>query len=241
MSKKLIFGIIATIFIIIIGFIFGISTIVKFWRLQSIINDVTADILKENFYIKITAKYDNQIVETETFYRDGVGKLKNSENSYTWTDGEKAYLINENEKQMKTLDIEKNIQLLVTRARLASLYPTISNNIFERFFIMGNMKNKIKTVEEDGKKYTYIEIKNENFIKSYWLERDTNVLKKSKLELINGEKYEYEYEIKFHSTKLSDLELPNLDDYKEIEDSETEILEEKEFVIENTNENTSRN
>lgn len=234
MSKKLIFGIILSIFIVVIGLTFGISTIVRFSKLQSIMSDVEKDILKENFYIKIKATYNGITTETETFYRDGIGKLKNTEGSYTWTDGEDAYLIAEDEKNFKKLDIEKNIQLLVTRARLASLYPTISNNVFERFFIMGNMTNKLKTVEEDGKEYTFIEIKNENYTKTYWIEKNTNILKKSKLELSNGEIFEYEYEIKFHITKLSDLELPNLDEYVEISDS-SEIIEEKEFNIDNVN------
>ena len=72
--------------------------------------------------------------EVEAFYREGIGKQKSEEGWYTWTDGKKAYLVDEDKKYLKELSIEDDIQLLVTSTRLISLYPTISNNIFERFF-----------------------------------------------------------------------------------------------------------
>lgn len=230
MSKKIICGIILSILIVIIGLTFGISSIVKFVRMQAIIADVKNDVLKENYYLKIDATYKGKTSTTETFYRDGTGKLKAENGLYTWTDGEKAYLVDESLKQVEELDYEKDLQLLVTNIRLASLYPTISNNVFERFFIMGNMENKIKTIEEDGKEYTYIEIKNKNYIKSYWIDKNTNILAKSKLELTNGDIYEYKYIIKYHSTKSSDIALPDLKEYTPIE-----------HITKETNENDFKN
>ena len=145
MSKKLIFGIIMAILIIIIGLTFGISSIVKFTRMQILISDVKENILKNNYYLKIQTNYRGETQEIEAFYRDGIGKQKSEEGWYTWTDGKKAYLVDEDKKYLKELSIEDDIQLLVTSTRLISLYPTISNNAFERFFIMGNIENKIKT------------------------------------------------------------------------------------------------
>lgn len=221
MSKKLILGIVVSILIVIIGFTFGISTIVKFCKLQSIISNIKEDIAKDNYYIKIKSTYNGNTSETETFYKEGVGKLVSESGVYTWTDGETAYLIDENQKSAQKLSTEDNIQLLVTSTRLASLYPTISKNVFQRFILMGSPENKIKTIEEDGEKYTYIEIKEENYTKSYWLEKDRDILVKAKLELSSGDVYEYEYEIKYHATKLKDVELPDLSTYTVSEIGET--------------------
>lgn len=221
MSKKLILGIIVTILIVIIGLTFGISSIVKFCKLQSIISNIKEDVAKDNYYIKIKTTYNGNISETETFYKEGVGKLVSESGVYTWTDGETAYLIDENQKSAQKLSTEDNIQLLVTSTRLASLYPTISKNVFQRFILMGSPENKIKTIEEDGEKYTYIEIKEENYTKSYWLEKDRDILVKAKLELSSGDVYEYEYEIKYHATKLKDVELPDLSTYTVSEIGET--------------------
>lgn len=218
MSKKLIFGILITCLVVIIGLIFGISTIIKFNRMQKIVSEVVEDVLKDNYYLRTETTYGGTTSVTETFYRDGIGKLKSENGLYTWSDGENAYLINEEAKEFKKIDINNDVQLLVTNIRLASLYPTISNNVFERFFVMGNIENKIKTVEEDGKEFIYIELNTKNYTKSYWLDKSTNVLTKSKLELSNGEVYEFKYEIKYHFTKLTDIELPNLDEYKMMED-----------------------
>lgn len=226
MSKKLILGIIITILIVIIGLTFGITTIVKFCKLQSIISNIKEDIDKDNYYIKIKTTYNgNTTSETETFYKEGTGKLVSETGTYTWTDGNEAYYIDENQKKAKKLSLENDIQLLVTNTKLASLYPTVSKNVFQRFVLIGKPENKIKTIEEDGNKYTYIEIKEENYTKSYWLEKNRDILVKAKLELASGEIYEYEYEIKYHATKLRDVELPDLSTYTilEIEENSEEI------------------
>lgn len=231
MSKKLIFGIIMAILIIIIGLTFGISSIVKFTRMQILISDVKENILKNNYYLKIQTNYRGETQEIEAFYRDGIGKQKSEEGWYTWTDGKKAYLVDEDKKYLKELSIEDDIQLLVTSTRLISLYPTISNNIFERFFIMGNIENKIKTVKENGNKYTYIELHGKGYTKMFWLEKNTNTLVKSKIEFSNGEQYEFKYEVKYYQTKISDIELPKLDEYTKLEDTTKDIIKEKEFTF----------
>lgn len=233
MSKKLILGIVLSILIVIIGLTFGISTIVKFCKVQSIISNIKEDVAKDNYYIKIRTTYNGNITETETFYKEGIGKLVSESGVYTWTDGEKAYLIDENQKNAQKLSVEDDIQLLVTNTRLASLYPTVSKNVFQRFILMGNPGNKIKTVEEDGEKYTYIEIKEENYTKYYWLEKNRDILVKAKLELSSGEVYEYEYEIKYHATKLKDVELPDLSTYTVLEIGETST---EGIIKENNNE-----
>lgn len=244
MSKKLILGIVLSILIVIIGLTFGISTIVKFCKVQSIISNIKEDVAKDNYYIKIKTTYNGNTSETETFYKEGIGKLVSGNGIYTWTDGEEAYLIDENQKKAQKLSVEDNSQLLVTNIKLATLYPTISKNVFQRFFLMGNMENKIKTVEKNGEKYTYIEINENNYTKSYWLEKNRDMLVKAKLELSSGEVYDYEYEIKYHATKLKDVELPDLSTYTVLEIGETsteEITEESSNEVSNkdtTNQNT---
>lgn len=227
MSKKLVLGIIVTIVILIIGLSFGITTIVKFCKLQSIISNIKEDIAKDNYYIKIKTTYNgNTTSETETFYKEGIGKLVSETGTYTWTDGNEAYYIDENQKKARKLSLENDIQLLVTNTKLASLYPTVSKKVFQRFVLIGKPENKIRTVKEDGKKYTYIEIKEENYTKSYWLDKNRDILVKAKLELASGEIYEYEYEIKYHATKLRDVELPDLSTYTilEIEEEKSEEI-----------------
>ena len=54
MSKKIKFLIILIIVLVIIGLIFGISTIVRFSKLQSIWSRVNENIEKENYYMETT-------------------------------------------------------------------------------------------------------------------------------------------------------------------------------------------
>ena len=61
----------------------------------------------------------------------------------------------------------------------------------------------------------------------FWLEKNTNTLVKSKIEFSNGEQYEFKYEVKYYQTKISDIELPKLDEYTKLEDTTKYIIKEK--------------
>ena len=161
MSKKIICGIILSILIVIIGLTFGISSIVKFVRMQAIIADVKKDVLKENYYLKIDATYKGKTSTTETFYRDGTGKLKSENGLYTWTDGEKAYAfmkeVAEEGKDILFVGTKKQAQECVKDA-------AIKSNMFyvdQRWLggMLTNFKtirkriarlNKLEEMEQDG-------------------------------------------------------------------------------------------
>lgn len=225
MSKKLKVIMILSVILVAIGLVFGINTIFRYYKLQKILTTVEENLEKENYYVKIKTTNNGASNETETFYKEGIGKLVAENGIYTWTDGEKAYVVDETKKEVQTLNISNNISVLVTNERLASLYPGYYKNFFERLFLAGNIENKIKTVEENGEKYTYIEIKEENYTKSYWISNKWNNLIKAKVEFSNGDIYDYEYEIKFYITKLKDVELPDFSDYTIVENTE-EVVEE---------------
>ena len=50
---------------------------------------------------------------------------------------------------------------------------------------------------------------------------------KAKVELTNGETFDYSYELKFNTTKLKDVELPDITEYSIINGENGEIVLDK--------------
>lgn len=213
MSKKIKFLIILIIVLVIIGLIFGISTIVRFSKLQSIWSRVNENIEKENYYMETTIVNKGVTTKTKTFYKDGIGKFVSQNGTYIWFDGNNAYSVNETEKTMNMLNPEEEIGV-VYKESFATLYPGFSYNLFEKIMLAGNLLNVIKTQYFNGQKCIMIEIKEDMYTKTYWITDDFKNLVQAKITFTNGDVYEYKYDIKFHTTKLSDVELPNITDYK---------------------------
>ena len=213
MSKKIKFLIILIIVLVIIGLIFGISTIVRFSKLQSIWSRVNENIEKENYYMETTIVNKGVTTKTKTYYKDGIGKFVSQNGTYIWFDGNNAYSVNETEKTMNMLNPEEEIGV-VYKESFATLYPGFSYNLFEKIMLAGNLSNVIKTQYFNGQKCIMIEIKEDMYTKTYWITDDFKNLVQAKITFTNGDVYEYKYDIKFHTTKLSDVELPNITDYK---------------------------
>ena len=152
--------------------------------------------------------------------------------------------MDENNKEIIILDLEKNIGL-VNKKSFAALYPCYTKNFFERLVFAGDISNKFKTEYYNGEKCILIQIKEDGYTKSFWITEKFKDLVKAKVEFANGDTYEYKYKIQFHTTKLKDIELPDISEYKVINQSSGEELktntlennvklESQNIIIENT-------
>ncbi len=224
MSKKMKFLINFIIILLIIGLVFGISTIVRFSKLQSIWSRVEENVEKENYYMETTIVNKGITTKTKTYYKDGVGKFVSQNGTYIWFDGKNAYSVNETEKTMNMLNPNEEIGV-VYKESFASLYPGYSYNLFDKIMIAGNLSNTIKTQYFNGQKCIMIEIKDDVYTRTYWITDDFKNLVQAKITFTNGDVYEYKYDIKFHTTKLSDIELPNITEYTIIDNASGNKIE----------------
>ena len=219
MKKRTKFLIILITIILVIGLIIGIKTFRGILILQNIFKEVEENIEKDNYYLKTTYKFQGEETITHVYYRNGIGRHVAGNGLYTWVDGEEAYLVDEENKQMYLLDLEQSIGL-VSSDMFAYLIPGYSENLFGRILIAGNVKNKITTEEFDGEKCYVIKVAEEKNIKTVWINAKTNKPVKAVLEFPNGDKCEYIYELSFTATKLTSIELPDKSEYT-IRDNET--------------------
>ncbi len=144
--------------------------------------------------------------------------------SYIWYNGTQAYSINEKEKTAKILNKDADIGI-VYKESFASLYPGYSSNFLERLLFAGNFSNKIKTQYYNGEKCTVIEVKSEKYTKTYWITDNFKNLVQAKIEFTNGDVYEYKYDMNFNTTRLKDIELPDISDYTVIDEITGENVE----------------
>lgn len=215
MSKKLKFLIILVIVIACIGLLCGIRGIRNFVILNNVINNLGSNIEKDNYYLKTTMQIGDTTSETEAYYKEGIGKNVSSKGIYTWTDGTKAYMIDESKKEVYVMSIsDENSMALVSNEMFISLIPGYSKNTFERFTIAGSLENKIKSEKLNGEKCYKISIKEGEAIKSIWVTKSRAFPVKAEIEFSNGDIFKYEYDLKFFITKLKDVELPDLSEYK---------------------------
>ena len=226
MNKKVLVLIIIGIILAVIGFIFGGLTIYRFCVIQNIYGKINENVLKENYYLKTTVVSKNNNSTTESYYRNGVGKLIAENGIYTWADGEYAYLVDEENKDVYVLNIENENLGLVSADMFASIVPGFNRNIFERLIIAGNLKNTIKKSKENEKKCYIIKVSDENSVKTIWLNEKATPYK-GEVQFNNGEVFKYEYEIKFNSVTLKDIELPQIDDYTVVDAETNEIIQDK--------------
>lgn len=210
--------------ILLIGLIFGIATIVRFCKLQSILSVVKENVGKNNFYMKTTITNKGITQITETYYKEGVGKFVSDDGTYIWFDGTNAYSIDEENKIAVVLNSDETIAV-INNESFASLYPGYTDGFFKRLFIAGDFLNKIKTDYHNGKKCTIITIKNEEYTKTFWITKDMKQLVKAEINFSNGDIYEYKYDLMFHSTQIRDIKLPDISEYKVVDASTGENIE----------------
>ncbi len=211
--------------IIVIGFIFGINTIYKFCVIQKMYSVISENVQKENYYLISTIKnsIDNTTTQTKIYYKDGIGKLIAENGIYTWADGERAYIVDEENKTIYLTDIESTIGL-VSGEMFASFYPCYSYSFLQKILFAGNINNKIKTVKIDGQKFLMIEIPDEKSTKTIWVYKDTFNLKKAEIKFPDGETFEYEYDLGFGLVSIRNVELPDTTDYKFINNKTGEVI-----------------
>lgn len=216
MSKKKKILIILIIIIAIIGLITGIRAIKNFYILQNIFSEIEKNIQKDNYYLKTVTSYKGNTSITEIFYKDGVGKMIAENGVYTWVDGENAYMIDEDTRTYYDLDIQNAIGL-VSNEMFASFVPGYSKNILERFIMVAKLNNSITTENINDKECYKIKIKENEANKTYWIEKSTNKPLRAKIEFINSDIYEYDYELQYNITKSQDVALPDLSEYQKME------------------------
>lgn len=214
MSKKFKFLIVLIVIILAIGFFCGIRAIRNMVILNKTISKLEENIEKDNYYLKTTVKIKEEISSTEVFYKEGIGKNVTSSGIYTWVDGKDAYMVDEENKKIYPMGIsEESSKLLVSNEMFMSLIPGYSKNIFERFAMIGNLENNIKSEKVNNEKCYKITVKEGEATKSVWVTKSRAFPIKAEIRFSNGDVFEYEYDLKFFITKLKDVELPDLSEY----------------------------
>jgi hypothetical protein len=137
MSKKIKFLIILILIIALIGILSGVRAIKNVIVLNNAISKLEENLEKDNYYLKTIVKADGKTSKTETFYREGVGKSVTNDGVYTWVDGERAYMVDEQNKKVYNIEISKeNSPMLVSNNMYISLIPGHSKSFFERLILV---------------------------------------------------------------------------------------------------------
>lgn len=214
--------------ILIIGFIFGVTTIVKFIKLNSIYKKLDKYVEYNSFYLKtmLTSTNDSNNSTTEAYFRNGKGKLIASNGIYSWTDGERAYLIDEINSVAYTLNLEDNIAL-VSYNMFTSAIQGYNSNFINKLLLAGDVNTTIKKEKIDNKDYYCIKTKENLATKRVWVEKESSKIKKATIEFSNGDIFNYEYELTFNSVNVSDVSMPDITGYKLINGETGNVLSEK--------------
>lgn len=224
MSKKTVFLIILICVVFVIGLICGIRAIKNFYIIQTIFNKIQTNIGVDNYYLRTTITHNEETSLTKVYYKNGFGKMVAENGVYTWVNEEVAYIVDEENKKLYMLDVESSIGL-VSNEMFASLVPGYSKNTFEKFMMGADLRNQIKSDKVDDKKCYKITINEEKFSKTYWIEKNSKKPLKAIVEFVNGDKYEYNYELQFNVVGIKDIELPDLSDYTKIDNKTGEVIE----------------
>jgi len=224
MSKLKIFLICICTVLLLFFLIIGINSIIRVNILNKIVNKAIQNIEKDNYSLKTTCKTGDSKTETIAYYRNGIGRYVAENGIYTWTDGKDAYLVDEDNKNIYILNIEKSPEMLVGNDMYAYLIPGYNKKFFEKMKIVGNMFNSFSTDKINDVECYKIKINEDKYIKTTWISKKSLQPVKALMEFQTGEPLEYEYELKFTSVKISSIEMPNLDDYKIIDYESKEVI-----------------
>lgn len=211
--------------IAIIGFIFGITTIVKFIKLNNIYKKIDDYVAYDCFYLRTIQESNGEKNETEAYYRKGISKQIASNGIYTWTDGERAYMVDEENSTIYTLSLENNITL-VSYNMFAAPIQGYNSGFIDRILLAGDVNTTIKKEKIDDKEYYCIKTKKNTVTKKVWVEKDSSKIKKAEIEFSNGDIFNYEYEVSFNSVKKSEVSLPDITGYTLINGETGNILAE---------------
>lgn len=224
MKKFKIFLIILLI-IILFGFLLeGIKTIYGYKMINKILSKTISNINKDNYYLEIKCTGKDIDTKTTAYYRNGIGRYVADNGVYTWTDGEDAYLIDEENKKVYVLSIENAPESLVSNDMFAYLLPGYNMSFWQKLKLSANIFNKFKSEKIDDEECYKISIISEKTTKTTWINKKSLSPIKTLLEFQNGDKLVYTYDLKFTATKLISVELPSFDGYKIIDYETGEIL-----------------
>ena len=237
MSKFKIFLAILALVLLIFFLIVGINTITRMHTLNKILNKAISNLDKDNYSLKTICKSDEYKSETMAYYRNGIGRLVAENGIYTWTDGKDAYMVDETNKVLYVLPMNDSPEMLVGNDMYAYLYPGYDKGFFEKLRIAGNMFNKFKTETINDEECYKIVINEEKYVKTTWISKKNLLPVKATMTFPSGETLEYTYDLRFTATKLTSIELPDLDEYKILDYKTGEVIVE-EFITENSNEQT---
>lgn len=201
------------IIIAIIGFIFGITTIVKFIKLNNIYKKIDKYVAYDCFYLGTLQESNGEKIETEAYYRNGTSKQIASNGIYTWTDGERAYMVDEENSTIYTLSLENNISL-VSYNMFAAPIQGYNAGFVDRILLAGDVNTTIKKEKIEETDYYCIKTKENNAIKKVWVEKKSSKIKKATIEFSNGDVFNYDYELSFNSVNAADVKLPDITGYK---------------------------
>lgn len=223
------------VIILIYFLIVGITSIVRMSILNKILRKTRDNIEKDNYFLKTTCVNGDNKFETSAYYRDGIGRYVAENGIYTWTDGQKAYMIDEENKILYVLSIKDSAEMLVSNEMFAYLVPGYNMSFIDRLKLCGNMFNKFSSEKIEDEAYYKITINEEKYVKTTWISKKSFAPIKAIMEFPSGDPLEYTYDLSFVATKLSSIDLPNLDTYKIIDYATGEVIVEK-FITEETTE-----
>lgn len=203
------------IIILILCFVWGILAIYKMFVFNKIFKNMKEKVSLNNYYMKMTSKDDKES-NMEIFYKNGVGKLITSNGTYTWTNNEESYLIDEENKtyyKLTTDDLG-----LISNEAVASMLPGYSKDIIGRMILAGKLTTSVKTEKIVGLKYYKIKINDGKQEKIVWVNKNTLLPSEVSVK-IGEEEITYNYEIKFEGVKNEQVSKPNLEEYTLKEDA----------------------
>lgn len=213
MSKNKLLKILVII-ILVLFFMIGCYTLYKFIIINKIFNKMQEYVYIGNYYMKVTNS-EEESGTMEIYYKDGIGKMIMSNDIYSWTDGTEAYLVDEENKKIQTLDMDSSF--LISNEYVGSMVPGYSKNIWQKFLLAGKMSTSVKVQKYDTIRY-YVITTNENDVKKVIWFKYTDLLPSQAK--INVGEYEqtYYYDISFEKVTDEEVKKPNIQEYTFVEE-----------------------
>lgn len=200
------------IFIIIIAmlfFIIGCFSIYKFIIIRKIFNKMEEYVALENFYMEITSANNDSITQ-KVYYKDGIGKLINYDGTYTWTDGKEAYLVDDENKKIQTVNWET--PTLISNEYVGSMIPGYSKSFIETFILAGDLNTSVKIKDYEKIKYYVITTEEKGITKTIWFLYDTLIPSQITVKIADIAETYY-YDITFENVEEKSIQKPNVNEY----------------------------
>jgi hypothetical protein len=191
----------------------GIMTIYRLSILQKVIakNRSNAEINNYRLISKLTIGDQKEASSLTAYYKDGVGKIVVSNGLYTWSNGDRAYLIDDTNRIAYVQQIE-NATNLASYDYFMSSIPGY-NSFWSRVKMAFYWKNKVKKVDYEGQSCYLISKVEDKVEKTVWVNQNTGKVIRATIDF-NGElTYTYEFDIQFNVTSTADVALPRMSDY----------------------------